>query len=354
MPDDPRHLSFTPCRATLFVNPRAGRGLGQHVADALVARLGLPADVVTDHPATATLPGPADVAIAIGGDGTLRAVVERLLGEGRVPPVLPVPLGTANLMGQHLGLPRPVTAIAHDGLKTIAGELLGGGLDRALASRIRRRLGRLGRGLILPEPKRLARRLATTVARALARGEARRLDVGELGTSAGRGTFLLMAGVGFDAHVVAELDRRRAASRGPIGLASYALPAANALATGSFPELTVTADGRRLFGPEPGLIMIANVAEYGTGFPIAPHARSDDGLLDVTCLPCRGPADLAKLALQAAAGWHTGLASADRARHVRVTAAGRVPVQRDGDPAGELPLCAEVREAAVPFVPLRA
>ena len=49
--------------------------------------------------------GPAQAAIVIGGDGTLRNVVERLTEAFEphvLPPLLIVPLGTANLMAQHL------------------------------------------------------------------------------------------------------------------------------------------------------------------------------------------------------------------------------------------------------------
>src|SRR5438046_1874464 len=53
--------------------------------------------------------GMAIAAITIGGDGTLRGAVERLLKHAhgdpaKVPPILVVPLGTANLMSQHLGI----------------------------------------------------------------------------------------------------------------------------------------------------------------------------------------------------------------------------------------------------------
>src|SRR5258705_513488 len=43
-------------------------------------------------------------AIVIGGDGTLRAVAERLMEVAADVPLLIVPMGTANLMGRHLGI----------------------------------------------------------------------------------------------------------------------------------------------------------------------------------------------------------------------------------------------------------
>jgi len=41
----------------------------------------------------------------LAGMGTLRAVASRCLEvRGEIPPLLPVPMGTANLMGRYLGV----------------------------------------------------------------------------------------------------------------------------------------------------------------------------------------------------------------------------------------------------------
>jgi aspartyl-tRNA(Asn)/glutamyl-tRNA(Gln) amidotransferase subunit A len=48
-----------------------------------------------------------EAAIVVGGDGTLRGVVQEMLKAfpvAQFPPILVVPLGTANLMGRHLGI----------------------------------------------------------------------------------------------------------------------------------------------------------------------------------------------------------------------------------------------------------
>src|SRR5205807_7094329 len=109
----------------------------------------------------------ARAAIVIGGDGTLRAVAERLLRYGPpIPPILPVPLGTANLMGRHLGIQWTDLTLE----------------DQVVAAVARRRVLQM-----------------------------------DAGRANGR-LFLLMAGVGFDAHVVHELDRLRS---GPISFVNY-------------------------------------------------------------------------------------------------------------------------------------
>jgi diacylglycerol kinase family enzyme len=56
----------------------------------------------------------AKAIVVIGGDGTLRSVVDRLLSltTRRLPPVLCIGFGTANLMQRHLKLRYPKNGIA--------------------------------------------------------------------------------------------------------------------------------------------------------------------------------------------------------------------------------------------------
>ena len=307
-------------RALIFANPIAGRGLGEAIAyrvrDALVAG-GYDARLWLRPPTEMTLADlPTDVsaAVAIGGDGTIRGVAERLyaLAEERAaaaaagrgpttgaasiaggpvadpPPLLIVPLGTANLMGRHLGIDWDDD------------------------------------------------HLEAQVLEAVRRGRVVRVDTAR----ANGHLFLLMAGVGFDGAVVHELSRIR---RGPITMASYLAPAARMALGYSFPRIRVTVDGRAVFGPERGVAFVGNVPEYGTGFPMLPHARPDDGLLDVCCMPCGSLPEAARLFLLAAAGEHLqeeGVVYV-RGKTVHVDAPGTpggVPVQVDGDAAGHTPL----------------
>ena len=280
-------------------------------------------------PEAADHDGRPDAAVAVGGDGTLRAAVERLvtLYGHDAPPVLPVAMGTANLMGQYLGRPRSLLEIGWDSVRGAVEQADTLGLVESAAARLPlvRRL--------LPAAASLALAAADNVAASLDRGECCDVDLAEAN---GR-LFLLMAGVGFDAHVVHALD---AARTGPINLLSYARPAAAAVADFGFPPVRVEVDGRRIFGPRPAVVMLANVPQYGTGFPLVPHARPDDGKLDVLCLPADSREELFKLFALAAVGGHLSVPGVARAagRRVRVTAAAPVPVQLDGDPGGALPL----------------
>lgn len=305
-------------RILIFANPIAGRGQGRRIARRLEDRLGedgYTVETVFDRPDDFSLdrldPAPR-AAIVIGGDGTLRGVAHRLFldpaavatagpdDNGRAdPPLLIVPLGTANLMGRHLGI--------------------------AWKSRT----------------------LEQQVSAAVGRHKVVRLDTGCVNGK----LFLLMAGVGFDAHVVHELDRLR---RGPIRLANYITPALLALADYAYPALRVEVDGKAVFGPEPGMAFIGNLPEYGTGFPILPHARADDGVLDVCVLPCRSRVDLVRLFVLAAVGQHV---TADgvvylKGRHVRVECDGPrpAPIQVDGDPAGHTPAAIDLLPIRLPFI----
>lgn len=254
---------------------------------------------------------PISAAIVIGGDGTLRGVaqwaIDTALRQGPAKavleyPLLLVPMGTANLMGRHLG-------IAWD-----------------------------------------EENLGEEVAEALDNPRTVGLDVAK---TAG-GVFLLMAGIGFDASIVHELDRLRS---GPIDITDYLVPAVKAVTEYRFPSLTVTVDGKRVFDQAPALAMVGNVREYGTGFAILPDARPDDGLLDVCVMPCSSRGKLIRLFLAAMAGEHIGWEGVvyTKGKKIRIDSPDRVPVQVDGEPGGHTPLEIELLGTRIPFiVPMRS
>lgn len=313
-------------RVLIFANPIAGRGRGKAIVQRLKERLsaeGYHVLALTDRPDlidAAELSRPARAAITIGGDGTLRAVADRLAavegdltraGQSRepacptndgstaiaVPPLLVVPLGTANLMSRHLGL---------------------NWKDATLEDQ---------------------------VAAAVSRRQVRCLDTGR----ANGHLFLLMAGVGFDAQVVHELSRIR---KGPISYASYLVPAVQSLMGYKYHPLRVTLDGKEVFAEGPAVAFVGNVPEYGTGFPLLPGARSDDGQLDVCVMPCRSPFDVVELLLKAAVGEHVRADGVfyGKGRHVRVDSPDSVPVQVDGDSAGHTPVELDLLPVRLPFI----
>lgn len=295
----------------IFANPIAGRGRGRAIAGALARALraaGFRPLVLLERPDQVDrdqIPPDTCAAIAIGGDGTIRGVARHLYShcmdannsDAPAPPLLIVPMGTANLLGKHLGI------------------------------------------------KWDHRTLADQVVDAIRDMNVVRLDTACLNDQ----LFLLMAGVGMDAHIIHELDRIR---RGPITLASYFMPAVNALGLYHYPPLTVTIDQKVVCSNLPAVAMVGNVAEYGVGFSILPHARPDDGLLDVCVLPCRTRLEAAKLFLLAAGGEHIGAEGVIYAKGkvIRIESTEAVPVQVDGEAAGHTPTDIRLLRVRVPFI----
>lgn len=288
----------------IFANPIAGRGRGRAIAERLGNRLageGYVPWVVTqaaNEIDPAKLPDAPVAAIVIGGDGTLRNVAGLLATQHSVfPPMLVVPFGTANLMGRHLGIdwhPRTMIDEITDALKN-------GNVTHLDAARANGKL------------------------------------------------FLLMAGVGLDAQIVHQFDALRS---GPIAMIDYALPAAMSLINYRYPPINVTVDGQTVVSNEPAIAFVGNVREYGTGFPVLPDARPDDGLLDICVLPCKSYQDVAKIFLRIMSNEHRSREGAIylRGRSVKIDSPAQVPVQLDGDAAGHTPLEIDLLPARVPFI----
>lgn len=267
-------------RVGLIFNPLSGRGGAKAMTDRIADVLELDgfevlAGVPGDLPET-----PPDYLVVVGGDGTVRWVLDdaRSRWSGMVPDMLVVARGTANLLSHHLG------RINH----------------------------------------------AAEIPRLLREGRRRDIDVADVNGQ----LMLLMCGIGFDGAVVHEVVARR---NGPITKLSYVMPTLQTLARPPTLEVTVRADDQHVFGPAPASVIVANVREYGAGFPLAPDARSDDGLLDVTILPGATRAASVGFTLVAALR-QLPRSRAIRLRASRVQVVGSAPVQVDGEAMGQLPV----------------
>ncbi len=287
----------------IFANPIAGRGRGKAIAQNLrryFSAQGLEARIFLQPPKEildSALGESAIAAVSIGGDGSLRGVAERLVSRGGViPPILLVPMGTANLMARHLRIRWPRDPAA------------------ALLAAMRRR------------------------------------HIVQLDAARANGKLmLLVAGVGFDAQVVQTMEQTRS---GPISMFSYVGPILRTLATYDFPPITVRVDGRIVTENRRALALIGNVCEYGTGFPILTHARSDDGLLDVCVMQCQNRFELLRLLMHVMLGDHPAQENVVfvRGRSIDVEASKSVPVEIDGDFAGFAPVKIEMLERTIPFL----
>jgi diacylglycerol kinase (ATP) len=246
-----------------------------------------------------TLPADLHAAVVIGGDGTLRAVARKLTEDPAiaVPPLLVVPMGTANLMGRYLGL--------HKGDADLVDKMVGA----------------------------IVRREITYLDAARANGV----------------PFLLVAGAGLDGEIIHEMEKRRT---GPIDLINYVIPTSLTLLNYAYPEMTIEVDGKRVLDNEPAVMMVGNIPEYGTGFPMLPHARPDDGLLDVLIVRVNNRFDAMRIFLLAVVGEHLEAEGTSylRGKHLRVTSSQPIPVQADGEAAGFTPLDVDLLPIRVPFI----
>lgn len=219
--------------------------------------------------------------VAAGGDGT----VADLVNEGPRVPVTVMPAGTENLFARHFGLR---------------------GRPEQVATTIRQ-----------------GRRIA--------------LDVGVVGDR----RFTLMAGIGFDADVVARHHQAR--TRVPGGLrtnhrARYLRPVLESSWRYRFPKLALrlTDEAGRVEALSGTSVFVFNLPRYALGLPFAPTASGHDGLLDLVVF--REPGPLRALGYLSLVLLRMHLKRADvhhrRVRSVEVMAHEPVPVQLDGDPGG--------------------
>ncbi len=290
-------------RVLVIVNPvSGGRAMGRALAE-VVERLGAEGcEVVVlrtgrSGEATVMAAGAEQdtrAVVVVGGDGTVREVVEGLIG-GRVPLVV-MPGGTENLVAREFGM----TSCARQIVRTVL------------------------------------------------RGQPRRCDVGVVN---GR-YFMIMAGIGYDADMVARLAARRT---GRITHLSYVRPSLETFRSYGFPAIRVEIEGVEVFNDR-GLVFVGNLPCYGMGLRILRDAVPDDGLLDVCILPCTSRWGFLGHAVRVFRGVHVEAPGVfyRRGRRLRVTSASRVLVQCDGDAAGELPAELSLRPAAVTLLAPRA
>jgi diacylglycerol kinase family enzyme len=238
----------------------------------------------------------ADLVVAAGGDGTVRACAEALAGTG-VPLAL-VPLGTANLVARALGVPAQAGR---------ALEVAFGGRDRLID------LGRV-----------------TGTGGASETGR----DAGT-GVEAGAGNagvvFAAMAGIGLDAAVVGAAWPR---VKRRLGWMAYAVAAVPRLGWPAS-DFTIRVDEAAPLRRRARCVVVANAGLLPGGFTLLPAARLDDGLLDVGILAPAGGWDWLRLGGHVLGGQVLGGEvlgiEGGRGRRVLVSADRVLPRQADGE-----------------------
>lgn len=226
-----------------------------------------------------------DTVLVCGGDGTVTEALTGLLKASVILPLAQLPVGTANFMAKALGIPAEPAAA----------------------------LKLLSCGKVVP------------------------FDVAYLPEH--QRYFVLIAGAGWGARLIEDaphtLKRR-------FGLAAYLVAGSKNLFSLRRTKVTLTLDGvpRQIVAHT---VLLANVGKL-RGFALGPGISPHDGKLDVIAISSSSPGDILKLV------WrfftrrlesHDGL-SYYQAAIVRITAESALPVQLDGEPMGETPLCAEI------------
>lgn len=256
---------------TRFIfNPKSGHNArNPHLlnrAREFIRQHQLDAEVVqTNHPLHATeltreaVALGCETVVAIGGDGTMNEVAAALVG---TPATLGlIPCGSGNGLGRHLGIPGP------------------------------------GQGAFAN----------------LLHGRVRTIDTG---IANGRPFFNVM-GLGFDAEIS---DRFAHVSRR--GFGAYVRTTLSAWRSYRSPTVTIRAGDREVRTPA-FILSVANSDQFGNNCYIAPAAKVDDGLIDLTVLQ---PVTILQ-ALPVAVRLFTK--TIDRSRHALTLQADRFVIERD-------------------------
>ena len=223
----------------------------------------------------------ADVVLACGGDGTVRAVAEALAGTGVAMGL--VPAGTGNLLARTVGTPENVAAAA---------------------------------------------RIALT-------GDDRKIDVGRIRVDDAdeERVFLVMAGTGFDAAIMQNTPEALKVKVGPL---AYVISGLRAI-RGRRTRVTLSVDGGPPLRRRTRTVVVGNSGTLLGGLVLMPKASIDDGVLDVVSIAPNSVAGWIAVAGRVITKRSRGhrLVEHWQARTIVIRADAPQPSQLDGDPIGD-------------------
>lgn len=285
----------------IATSPKAGSGAGRDCLQVLQEKLeaaDLRVEVHGDVPTIrrrvdeAIARGRPPCVIAAGGDGTLNLMASLLPAE---VPIMPLPLGTENLVARHYGVCNLPDAAAETVL-------------RGRSLRIDAGIARFGD---FDHPRRRSRERM----------------------------FLVMASVGFDAQVVRRMHLTR---RGHIRRISYAKPILATLRSYRYPPVRVERFGTEADG-DPLTVawaLVFNLPRYAAGLAVETSADETDGLLDFCGLRDGSLLHGLRYLSGVISGRHATWPDVHRIRSERFRFSSEAPlaVQLDGDYVGRLPL----------------
>ena len=278
----------------LVMNPQAAGGRAAHLLPAIELALGQHTTELEVFSSTAvgsirdwlgkkSLAG-IDAVVVAGGDGTLFETLNGLMSHSPQPrpPLGVLPIGTGNAFSRDLGLK-------------------GGDWQSALE-------------LIL-------------------KGKTRQIDLGQVDCAEGRIYFLNIAGMGF--VVDAGLTARKLKG---IGRIAYTLSALWQTLKLRSHHLLIEVDGK-LIGQDNLFVEVSNSRFTGTSFLMAPGARLDDGLLDLTLLHTLSRNKLLRLFPTIYSGMHVAYPEVTvlQGREFRIIEPAAYPMMIDGEFVGTTP-----------------
>ncbi len=174
----------------------------------------------------------ADLVFAWGGDGMVQQCAQALAGSGAVLAILPA--GTANLLALNLGIPKDLPEAVRIGLS----------------------------------------------------GRRRALDLGVVNGE----HFAVMAGVGFDAEMIGDVDGQMKRRFSRLAYLWTGLRATGHDGT----RMRIKVDGSTWFGGDATCVLLGNVGRIMGGIPAFDRASPDDGWLDVGVATAQGPVQWAR------------------------------------------------------------
>ncbi len=287
-------------RFIVLVNPNAGRGKARLVlreALEVIRREGISADVQAsrDAPHLLALARQAaaekpDAIVSLGGDGTQHYVLNGIMGSEI--PLGMIPCGSGNDLAKGLGIPIQTRAAAE----------------------------------------------------VLCAGNTRRVDLGRVGNT----VFSCIAGAGFDSVVTRYANERVRRLKGSL---AYAWSILRCLEAYRPEPLEIVSDVQGFSG-EVIFAVVGNNVSYGGGIHLTPHARLDDGLLDVCIVPYIGKWELLRWVPSAYRGLHLRHPRIIyfQARKVSLHSTSRLELFGDGEFMQELPAAIEVVPRALPII----
>jgi diacylglycerol kinase family enzyme len=171
-------------------------------------------------------------------------------------------------------------------------------------------------------------------------GQNKRVDVGRLTVDVSgeherpeQYIFLVMAGLGFDAEIMANAPEGLKAKVGP---AAYVVSGARNLRGPQF-RVRVTIDDQEEFTRRARTVVVGNCGKLLGGLVLMPEAQIDDGLIDTVILSPQGIVGWAAVAARIASKRRKGHQRVDyhTSTQVRVRADRPQEVQVDGDTIGK-------------------